>query len=638
MDPLIEVEVSDSRTAFRLYAPSSTGVVVKIYDSPFGSVPKYVHGLKLTSYGYWECILDKNLTGYYYTFSVKEDKRGDWSAETPGPLAIAVSVNGRRGHIIDLKDTNPRGWSSDKGPVLLNPADAVIYELHYRDFSADKSSGIYYKGKFLSLTEEGTLSPGGLSTGLSHLLELGVTHVQLMPSFDFISLDEANCAYSGYNWGYDPGNWNVPEGTYSTDSFNPEIRINEFKRMVQTLHRYGIGVILDVVYNHVGDVSTSPVGITGLEKWFRFKRPGVLSNGSGCGNEVETRDPQMRHIILSSLIHWVKEYHIDGFRFDLMGLMDIDTINMISRELHAIRKDIILYGEGWRADYSPLEEERAAVKSNLNKLKGVAVFSDDIRDALRGDCFDKNVIGFATGGIGFEESLKGALIGMIPHDNVDYDKCRKSSRPYACTTGSVINYVSCHDGYNLMDYLKTLPINLSDSELRDVARLMISAVLLAQGTPFIFCGDEILRDRKGEENPYRSSDEVNAIDWNNKEKNNDFFEYCRALIKFRKNHKELRLRTTEQIRDYVTFEEVNNREFPNLVRMRIKKDDIGSKKGELYIIFNGTSRSRGLQLPSSNWRVHSDGRRFYGSPKMLKRNHIEVRPYSVTLLETVVPE
>src|ERR1700749_1103387 len=356
---------SHKKTTFKVWAPMATAVKLRLYDAGDGGSSIKEADLEKRSRGMWDISISEDLKNKYYTFQVLQD--GKWSLETPDIYAKAVGVNGHRGMVVNLKETDPVGWSKDKRPAFKHPTDAVIYELHIRDISVDPNSGIKNKGKFLGLTETGAKTPDGKSTGLDHLKELGVTHVHLMPSFDYNSVDETK-PNSKYNWGYDPVNYNVPEGSYSTNPYDGNVRIKEFKQMVQALHSNGLRVIMDVVYNHTADTKGSGFNQFAPGYFYRFNADGSYSNATGCGNEVASERAMVRKFMIESVVYWAKEYHLDGFRFDLMGVHDIETMNMISDTLHKIDPTIFIYGEGWTAGQSPLPDDLKAVKKNVSKL------------------------------------------------------------------------------------------------------------------------------------------------------------------------------------------------------------------------------------------------------------------------------
>ena len=449
-----EVDYSPSCTAFSLWSPNADSVQLSLYESAESSAPLCTRWLKRQKDGSWQASVKGDLRGKFYAFRVWDPLLQYEQEESPGIFATAVGVNGRRGAIIDMRSTDPEGWSSDCRPAMDRVADAVVYELHHRDYSIHPSSGVEHKGKFLALTEHGTLSPEGLATGIDHLKQLGVTHVQILPSYDYGSIDETRLADNRYNWGYDPVNYNVPEGSYSTDPYDPASRIREFKQMIQSLHKAGIRVILDVVYNHTYDVARSNFTQTAPGYFYRTREDGSLGNASGCGNETASERPMMRKFMLESVRWWVEEYHIDGFRFDLMAIHDIPTMNAIRQMLDDIDPTILLYGEGWAAETPLLEESLRPIKANIAAMPGIGAFSDELRDALRGPFYDDHQGAFLAGLPGNEQSIRFGIVGAIEHPQVDMTKVNYSQQPWAVQPTQLISYVSCHDDMMLTDRLR----------------------------------------------------------------------------------------------------------------------------------------------------------------------------------------
>ncbi|MDE6694107.1 MAG: type I pullulanase, partial [Muribaculaceae bacterium] len=523
----LEMTVDATGTHFALWSPEAQAAEVMLYNSG-RNTPAYLT-LPMTkgNNGVWRASVADKLYGKFYTFRIQHD--GKWLAETPGVWAKAVGVNGERAAIIDFDTTDPAGWDSDKGPKLDNITDAVIYEMHHRDFSVHPSSGIANKGKFLALTEQNTQSLLGDRTGIDHLKELGVTHVHILPSYDYNSVDETNLPSNQYNWGYDPFNYNAPEGSYSTNPSDPATRVREMKEMVKALHDAGIGVVMDVVYNHTANNDDSNFSLTAPGYYYRHRPDGSYSDASGCGNETASEREQMRDFIVNSVKYWAEEYHIDGFRFDLMAIHDIETMNRVAAELKEINPSIFVYGEGWTAGDSPLPVDQRALKENVAKMDGIAVFSDDIRDAIKGHYSNAEERGFVTGKRGNEETVKIGIVAATAHPQVDYSKGNNSKFAYAKAPTEVINYVSCHDDLTLTDKLaKSMP-GSTEAERQRAARLAQTIVFTSQGTPFMFAGEEVFRDKKGVHNSYKSPDSINAIDWLLKNKNAGQFEYYKEL-------------------------------------------------------------------------------------------------------------
>ena len=571
----LELSVDASGTHFTLWSPKAESAEVLIYDTDRNTAPVETLPMKHGENGTWRASVPAKLYGKFYTFRVTVD--GRQLAETPGVWAKAVGTNGERAAIIDFAATDPAGWSDDKGPELKNITDAVLYEMHHRDFSVHPSSGIVHKGKFLALTEPQTRSTLGDATGIDHLKELGVTHVHILPSYDYNSVDESNLPSNQYNWGYDPFNYNAPEGSYSTDPADPAVRVREMKKMVKALHDAGIGVVMDVVYNHTANNDDSNFSLTAPGYYYRHRPDGSYSDASGCGNETASERKQMRDFIVNSVKYWAKEYHIDGFRFDLMAIHDIETMNEVAAELKKINPSIFVYGEGWTAGDSPLPAEQRALKENVDKMTGIAVFSDDIRDAVKGHYSDARDRGFATGKPGNEETVKIGIVASTAHPQVDYSKGNNSKFAYAGAPTEIINYVSCHDDLTLTDKLAASMPGSSEADRQRAARLAQTIVFTSQGTPFMFAGEEVFRDKKGVHNSYKSPDSVNAIDWTLKNKNADQFNYYRELIKLRKAHPAFRMTTAGEIARNIVFDKITcPTSFP--IRLRTTPTATNGKK------------------------------------------------------------
>ena len=589
---------SDGSASLRLWAPTAEKVLLRIYSRGHGGAPEREIPMQRSEGGTWTARLSPAPMGKYYTFSVFTD--GKWLDETPGIWAKAVGVNGKRGAFVDLAATNPEGWDNDRGPALSNINDAVLYEMHHRDFSMHPSSGIVNKGKFLALTEPGATAPAGEATGIDHLKELGVTHVHILPSYDYNSIDESQLPSNGYNWGYDPQNYNAPEGSYSTNPDDPAARIREMKQMIKALHDAGIGVVMDVVYNHTAENDGSNFSLTAPGYFYRHRTDGTYSDASGCGNETASERKMAGDFIVNSVKHWAREYHIDGFRFDLMAIHDTETMNRVARELHQINPDIFVYGEGWTAGDSPLPAERRALKENVAKMDGIAVFSDDIRDAVKGHYSDASDRGFATGKPGCEETVKIGIVASTAHPQVDYSKGNNSRFPYASSPQQIINYVSCHDDLTLTDKLRKSMPDATDAERMRAARLAQTIVFTSQGTPFMFAGEEIFRDKKGVHNSYKSPDSINAIDWNLKHLNADQFNYYRELIALRKAHPAFRMTSADDIARHLRF---HRTEGPNLISYSLLDHANGDQWKEIRIVFNGSDDDTEVRIPKGKWLV-----------------------------------
>ena len=586
-------------SVIKLWAPSADRVRLNIYDEGAGGQATQIVAMSRGAKGTWKATLKGDYKGKFYTFNVFTE--GRMLGETPGVWNKAVGVNGNRAAIIDLADTNPEGWENDKRIEVENYTDIVIYEMHHRDFSISENSGIVNKGKFLALTESGTLTPEGLASGIDHLKELGITHVHILPSYDYGSIDEAHLEQGRYNWGYDPKNYNAPEGGYSTNPFVPEVRIREMKQMVQALHEAGIGVIMDVVYNHtyVNDASNFSLTVPGY--YYRQKEDGGYSDASGCGNETASERPMVRHYIVESVKYWATEFHIDGFRFDLMAIHDIETMNTVRAELDKISTDIFVYGEGWMAGSSPLSGELQASKHNGKQFPRVAVFSDDIRDGLRGEWMSAGEGGFATGVVGErqKESIKFGVVGATEHPQVDYSKVNYSSAPYANDPVEVINYVSCHDDECLRDKIAVVAKDANEVQQKRMNLLAQTIVMTSQGVPFIFCGEELWRTKQGIRNTYNQPDEINRIDWSHKSTHADVFGYYKELIRMRRQHPAFRMATTEQVVENLHF--VDSPE--GTVVYTLNGAAVGDEWREIIVVLNGNRGGVDVNLPVGEWNI-----------------------------------
>lgn len=594
----LELSIVGNDARFRLWSPAAQAVRLRIYKDGRHGEPLQTIDMQKGENGTWTASVTPVPYGKFYTFQVNVD--GKWLDETPGIWAKAVGVNGHRAAIIDFASTNPEGWAQDKGPVVENINDVVLYEVHHRDFSVHPNSGIANKGKFLAMTEDGTVTPLGDKTGIDHLKELGVTHVHILPSYDYNSVDETNLPANQYNWGYDPYNYNVPEGSYSTNPSDPATRVREMKQMVKALHDAGIGVVMDVVYNHTADNDKSNFSLTVPGYFYRHNEDGSYSDASGCGNETASERQQMRDFIVNSVKYWAKEYHIDGFRFDLMAIHDTETMNQVAAALKEINPSTFVYGEGWTAGNSPLPVEARALKENVAKMNGIAVFSDDIRDAVKGHYSDATDRGFATGKPGLEETVKIGIVAATAHPQVDYSKGNNSKFPYASSSTQIINYVSCHDDLTLTDKLEKSMPTASEAERQRAARLAQTIVFTSQGTPFMFAGEEVFRNKKGVHNSYKSSDSINAIDWNLKHLNKDQFNYYKELIALRKAHPAFRMTSAEDIARNLKFDKVTT---PNLISYSLLNNANGDEWKEIKLVFNGADEAATVKLPKGKWLV-----------------------------------
>lgn len=595
---LVEMEYSPIETKFTLWAPTAEEVRVLLYDSGNEGSAYQTLSLEMGEDGIWNTSIKEDLKGKFYTFNVKVN--GKWLGDTPGIMAKAVGVNGKRAAVIDLRSTDPEGWANDVRPLLKDYADIIVYEMHHRDFSLDSVSGIRNKGKFLALTELGTTTSQGEKTGIDHLKELGVTHVHILPSYDYASVDESKPDKAQYNWGYDPQNYNVPDGSYSTDPYKPDVRIKEFKQMVQALHKAGIRVVLDVVYNHTFNTEESNFERTVPGYFYRQTKDGKPANGSGCGNETASDRAMMRKYMVESVLYWINEYHIDGFRFDLMGIHDIETMNEIRAAVDKIDPSIFIYGEGWAASAPQLDQEELAMKANIYKMPRIAAFSDEMRDGLRGGWDDDQKGAFLIGQPGHEMSIKFGLVGAVKHPQVINDSVNYSKEPWALQPTQMISYVSCHDDMCLADRLKATMPDATDEERASLHKLAETFVFTSQGVPFIFAGDEMMRDKKGIHNSYNSPDSINTIDWRNKTIHHDVFDYVRELITLRKNHPAFRMGDADKVRQYMEFLPV---EGSNLVAFILKDNANGDSWKNIIVAFNSRKEPAKLSIPAGRYTI-----------------------------------
>ncbi len=585
--PFQEVVYSPEKTVFTLFAPNDAKqVVVRIYDEGLGGKAKKSVKMKRIANEQWQTTVKGDLMGKFYTFDMG-------LGECPGVFAKAVGVNGKRGAIIDFSKTDPEGWNQDQHPVTKSPADLVIYEMHHRDFSINRKDA-KYPGKFMALTEP---------WAISHLKELGVNAIHILPSYDYGSVDETRLSDNKYNWGYDPVNYNVPEGGYSTDPYKPEVRIREFKQMVKALHDAGIRVILDVVYNHTYDIEHSNFQRTYPDYFYRKTADGQYSNGSGCGNETASDKPMMRQFMLESVKYWINEYHIDGFRFDLMGVHDIETMNQIRAMVDAIDPTIYIYGEGWSAGSCAYPQEQLAMKAHIYRMPGIAAFSDEIRDALRGPFSDDTVTGW-IGGKDETESIKFGIAGAIQHPQIDMTKVNYSKEPWALEPTQMISYVSCHDDMCLVDRLKASIPGITEEELIRLDLLAQTAVFTSQGVPFMLSGEELLRDKKGVHNSFESPDSINQLDWSHKTKYPQVFEYYKNLIALRKNHPAFRLGNADLVRKHLEFLDAP----AGIVAYRLKNYAGRDDWRDIIVILNANKAEGEVAIPCGDYTiVCSDG-------------------------------
>lgn len=595
---------SHKKTEFRLWAPTASKVVLNIFRAGNGDNRLDYIEMEPAENGTWLYVMEGDQNGIYYTYSVTVDGQTN---EVVDPYAKAVGVNGLRGMVIDLEATDPKGFRRTPRPKFGEgrPTDAVVYETHIRDFSNHFTSKSHFPGKYLAFTETGKALRNGTKTGIAHLKELGITHVQLLPSYDFYTIDETKLDVPQFNWGYDPLNYNAPEGSYSTDAYDGAVRINEYKQMVQALHRNGIRVVMDVVYNHTMFAEESYLNKTVPHYYHRTREDGTFFNGSDCSNETASDRPMCRKYIVDSLVHWASEYMLDGFRFDLMGIHDIVTMNEIRQEMNRIDPTILLYGEGWTGGECGIPGELRALKANAKQYPGVGTFSDDIRDGIKGHVFNLTERGFVNGAENFEETVKFGLVGGIDHPGVDMSRVNYSRSGWASSPAQSVNYAEAHDNLTLWDKLATS--NPEDDEPTRIKmdKLAAGIIFTAQGLPFIQFGQDFLRTKYNpetgllDENSFKSPDIVNNIDWNRKSDYIDVFGYYKGLIEFRKEHGSLRFDEARHVCDYLKF---LNCPAPNMIACCIAGNPYGDED-DLLLLYNANRDAVAFDLPKGKWEV-----------------------------------
>ncbi|WP_026593202.1 type I pullulanase [Bacillus sp. UNC437CL72CviS29] len=608
-------------TKFRLWAPTASEaklVTYKKWNDEKGTEISMDQGEK----GTWTAKLTGDQKGLFYTYKVKI---GDKWTEAVDPYVRAASVNGDKGAVVDLKETNPKNWKGNKKPKFKNPEDAIIYELQVRDLSIQPESGIKNKGKYLGVTEKGTRGPEGVKTGLDHIKDLGVTHVQFLPIFDYASVNEEKLNEPQYNWGYDPKNYNVPEGSYSTNPYEPTVRITELKQMIQTLHDNNLRVVMDVVYNHMYSAAESNFHKLVPGYYYRYNEDGSLANGTGVGNDTASERKMMRKFMIDSVVYWAKEYNLDGFRFDLMGIHDVETMNAIRKAVHQIDPSIILHGEGWDLN-TPLAPELKANQKNAEKMNGIAHFNDDIRDGLKGSVFGDKDNGFVNGMQNMEERIKKGITAGL-----DYDKKVSTYQD----PEQVLTYVEAHDNHTLWDKLELTNPGDSEEVRKQMHKLSSSIILTSQGVPFLHAGQEFMRTKYGDHNSYKSPDSINQMDWVRRAAFDKEVEYMKGLIELRNKYSAFRMTTAEQIKKHVTFMDAPK----NVVAYTIDSKENGNKNEYFVVAHNANREAMEINLPSKGpWKVLVDGE--HAGSKVLyvfHDNKMKVPALSSFVLKTEKP-
>lgn len=600
------------KTAFRVWAPTANKIELNIYDAGNGGKATSVVEMTSDVKGTWVASVAGDLNGKYYTYTAYFD--GKTNKDIVDPYAKSVGVNGQRGMILDLNSTNPDGWNSDSRHTYANTTDMSIYELHIRDFSSDPDCGIKNTGKYIAFTETGTKDSNGVPTGIDHLKDLGITTVHILPSYDFGSVDETKLDKPQFNWGYDPVNYNAPEGSYSTDPYNGEVRVNEYKQMVQSLHNAGIGVVMDVVYNHTYNTNYC----------FNQLVPGYFyrtdSNGSGCGNDVASERSMVRKFIVDSVSYWASEYHLDGFRFDLMGLIDTDTMNAVREALNKIDPTICVYGEGWSMSTNISKDVKLATQSNSSLTPGIAYFSDAIRDAIKGSVFDAEEPGYVNGNIKKASGIKNGVLGT------------PSWSPAPTQT---VTYASCHDNYTLWDKINSS--NPNDSEADKIKQNLLSAAIVytSQGIPFIQAGEEFLRtkvkaDGTFESNSYASPDSVNLLDYSRITDYKEVYNYYKGLISFRKAHSAFRMTSAEDVNKYISFVEEGLDD--GVIAYSIDGAANNEAAEQIFVVYNPNGETTKVALPDGDWDVYVSGNQAGNSVLSTVKGEVSVEPISATVL------
>ena len=608
-------------TSFTFWSPVAEQMEVCLYPDTTSTEHETI-ALKKDKQNFWHAYINGDQAGKYYT--VRSYQNGTWSEEASGIFAKAVSVNGARAAIINMAQTNPEGWTADQRPAMPDMTDIVVYETHMRDFTMSNYSGITNKGKFLALTEEGTTTPEGFASGIDHLKELGITHLQILPMFDYGSIDETTLDKCKYNWGYDPVNYNAPEGGYSTDPYDPTCRIREAKQMIQALHKAGIRVVMDVVYNHTYNVMGCSLGRVVPEYFYRMNEDGTYANGSGCGNETASDHAMMRRFMVESVCYWAKEYHVDGFRFDLMGIHDQETMRQIRAALDEIDPTILTYGEGWAAMAPAYPYEELAMKQWTYKMPRVGAFSDDIRNALIGSPFDHER-GFASGNSSCRQAVCFGLTGAINYNDNQFGE------GWAGEPMQHVSYITCHDNYCLRDRIDASATTETEDTKHRMNKLAQTGVLVSQGMTFIYGGEELFRTKLGIDNSYQSPDSINIIPWENKKTYHDLYTYYRQMIKIRRAHKGFHLGSAELVNEHVEFIETDNE---SLIIYRIKDlEGIDSAKS-LIVLMNGSAEVAEAEIPAGNYTILAkDAQANANGLGTMETNNVTVEPYSALILE-----
>lgn len=597
-------------THFRLWAPTASQVEVLVYDGYYGPLAKSYLMERNADQTAFELELAGDCHGLTYNYRLTFV---DGSQRTSvDPYARTTTVNGRRSVVVDLSQTDPENWSDHRMEPWLTPEKTVVYETHVRDFTVSDTSNITHKGKFLGVVEEGRVNDYGSPAGLDYVKSLGVTHVEFLPFFDFYTVDETEEPPQMYNWGYDPLNYNSPEGSYARDPYDPILRIKDLKQMIQGLHDSGLRVIMDVVYNHVYETDRHAFHLTVPGYYFRYNAEGDFTNGTGVGNDTASERYMVRKYIVDSVTYWAREYKIDGFRFDLMGIHDLETMEAVREALDAIDPSILVFGEGWHL-YTPLPISEVANQGNAYKLPRVGHFNDGLRDALKGNDFFEKSRGFVSGGWNTEKNLVNHFMGGM--------KLGQYDNPL-----QLVQYVECHDNMTLYDKLMDVSTKPGANKIQRRHALATSIILLSQGIPFIHAGQEFLRTKEGIRDSYNQPDAINAIDWNRQEAYGDTVQLVRDLIRLRQDEPLLRLTSFEEISQVMSVVSMDH------LKIHLVYE---SKEYDLHLFMNGHDKTMGMDLYSGTYQVLVDDHQVYlDEPYMHKvEDYIFVRDYSITLMK-----
>lgn len=628
---------SEENTTFRVWSPPSKSVRLLLFEDPESDTPNKTIEMKMDKDGVWETTVKGDLAGYFYLY---EYTHYGETVSGVDPYSISTYVNGTKSAIVDLEKTNPNGWQSDGYKQLEAPEDAIIYEMHVADMTGGEDSGVTpaLKNTYMGLLESGTRTPEGVKTGFDHILDLGISHVHILPIYDFYTGDELNKDFEDYyNWGYDPYLFTVPEGRYASDPKNPLARIREMKEMVRFFHYNKIGVIMDMVFPHTyGLGELSPFDTAVPYYYYKISKTGDFINESGCGNTIASHRPMMRRYIVDTLTYWVKEYHVDGFRFDQMGFIDVQTMNAAAEKIYAINPSAILYGEGWgdavAADYWMAPDE-GKYYAQISRMVQAAVagttigaFNDDIRDGIRGSVFDASQKGFVLDSFPKFKDIQRGIVGGIQYSDKLFwlvDDPQQS-----------INYAACHDNHTLWDK-NSLAASVdsrfqwSTEMLKDAQKLSGAILLLSQGVPFIHAGQEFCRTKGSDGNSYNSPISVNALDYSRKAEFIDVYEYYKGLIALRKAHPAFRMRTQEQIKEAIEILSYKNkRVVPFIIDGTIANDPWE----KILVIFNGGASTFEYNLPEGEWNVVVDSQTAGTSTLYTLTGTIKLTPTSALVL------